>query len=57
MFGLQPLADTFRSLEQAADAADRQRVQSLVARLDQQLIIATQQLRAWLQSQSASPIA
>ena len=57
MFGLQPLADTFRSLEQAADDADRQRVQSLVANLDQQLIIATQQLRVWLQSQSASPVA
>jgi HPt (histidine-containing phosphotransfer) domain-containing protein len=57
MFGLQPLADTFRSLEQAAAAADRQRVQSLVASLDQQLMIATQQLRVWLQSQSASLIA
>jgi two-component system, sensor histidine kinase and response regulator len=57
MFGLQPLADTFRSLEEAADAADRHRVQSLVASLDQQLIIATQQLSAWLQSQSASPVA
>ena len=57
MFGLQPLADTFRSLEEAADPADRQRVQSLVASLDQQLIIAAQQMRAWLQSQSASPVA
>ncbi len=52
MFGLQPLADSFRSLEHAAEAADPQRAQALVNGLDNQLTIATEQLHAWLQSQS-----
>ena len=55
MFGLQPLADSFRSLEHAAKVADAQRTQALITGLDSQLIIATQQLRAWLQGQSATP--
>jgi CheY-like chemotaxis protein len=54
MFGLQPLADTFRSLEHAAEAADAQQVQSLVASLETQLSMSTEQLRAWLQSQAAT---
>jgi two-component system, sensor histidine kinase and response regulator len=57
MFGLQPLADTFRSLERAAKAADPQRAQSLIAALDHQFNSAMQQLRAWLQSQSIPPTA
>jgi PAS domain S-box-containing protein len=56
MFGFQPLADTFRSLEHAAEAADAQRVQSLMAGLESQLNASTEQLRAWLQSQSAAKI-
>jgi HPt (histidine-containing phosphotransfer) domain-containing protein len=55
MFGLQPLADTFRSLEHAAKANDPQRVQSAIAGLESQLATATQQLRLWLENQPAVP--
>jgi two-component system, sensor histidine kinase and response regulator len=57
MFGLQPLADNFRTLEHAAKAADPQRALALVTSLDQQTQAATEQLRVWLQSQSAIPAA
>jgi len=53
LFGFQPLADTFRSLEDAAEAADPQRVQALMVSLDNQTTVALQQLRNWLQNQHA----
>jgi two-component system, sensor histidine kinase and response regulator len=56
LFGFQPLADTFRSLEDAADNADPQRVQTLVTSLDNQTIYAIQQLRTWLENQKSAKV-
>ncbi len=55
LFGFQPLADTFRSLEDAIETTDEPRMQSLVKNLDQQTLSATEQLRNWLQNQNAVP--
>jgi two-component system, sensor histidine kinase and response regulator len=56
LFGFQPLADSFRSLEDAIEVGDPQRIQTLVNGLDRQFNFAAQQLRAWLQNQSAVPV-
>ena len=48
LFGLQPLADDFRAVEDACKAKDAQRQIAALASLDTQAELAGQQLRGWL---------